>query len=55
MRDEEVEMMTILRINRPFMEYMREMYNTASRQKFTRTLIDEKAAAELDKEMEGSA
>ena len=46
--DAELEMLTILRINRNFMEFMRANYNAESRQNFKQTLIDEKAASHLE-------
>ena len=37
---EELEMMVILRINRKFLEHMREHYNEHSKQHFGRTVIE---------------
>ena len=37
---EEVTMLTILRMNSKFMEYMRANYNAESRQKFKTTVVD---------------
>ena len=41
-------MASVLRINRPFMEYMRENYGKIASQKHGVTLIDEEEAARLD-------
>ena len=38
--DEEVTMLTILRMNREFMEYMRAKHNAESRQSFPTTVLD---------------
>ena len=46
--DAEVEMASVLRINRPFMEYMRKNYGKIARQKHGVTLINEEEAARLD-------
>jgi hypothetical protein len=43
LKDTSVTKLTILRINREFMEYMRANYNAASRQKFKTTVVDEAA------------
>jgi hypothetical protein len=49
LNDEEVQMArSILRVNREFMEWMRNNYNAQSRQKFMCTLIEEDKAAHLD-------
>ena len=42
LKDSSVTKLTILRINRKFMEYMRANYNAASRQKFKTTVVDRK-------------
>ena len=47
--DEEVEMLAILRVNRPFMEFMRATYSSTARQQFNQTVIDESAAVQLDR------
>ena len=39
--DEELEMLTVLRMNRSFMEFMREHYNHISLQQFRRTVVRE--------------
>ena len=41
--DEELEMLVILRMNRKFMEFMREHYNHLTEDHFKRTVIDEEA------------
>ena len=43
LRDEEVSMLTILRINRSFMEYMRATYKEESRQDFNLTIVPKEA------------
>jgi hypothetical protein len=37
--DEEVEMIVILRMNREFMEFMREHYGEEAKQKFGQTVV----------------
>lgn len=39
--DEEVEMLTVLRINRGFMEYMRDQYPYVVHQQFGQTVVEE--------------
>ena len=39
--DEEVEMVTVLRVNRDFMEWMRDNYGHVSLQKFKMSVVDE--------------
>ena len=42
--DPEVTMLTILRMSRSFMEYMRANHNAESRQAFTKTIVKEEAS-----------
>ncbi len=37
--DEELEMLVVLRMNREFMEFMRERYNHLTKQQFARTVV----------------
>ena len=37
-----------MRVNRKFMEWIREKYNSVARQKFARKIIDEDQAAKLE-------
>jgi hypothetical protein len=39
--DEELEMLVILRMNRDFMQFMREHYNELTKDHFQRTVVDE--------------
>ena len=39
----EVEMLSVLRINRPFMEYARSHYAEAAKQQFNKTVVDDPA------------
>ena len=39
--DEELEMLTVLRVNRKFMEFMRANYNHISLQQFQQTVVRE--------------
>ena len=38
--DKHVTMLTVLRMSRDFMEYMRANYNSESRQAFTKSVVD---------------
>ena len=40
LKDEELEMLVILRMNRDFMKFMREHYNYLTKQTFGRTVVD---------------
>ena len=49
MKDNAVEKMLVLRINREFMEYMRKKHNNFTRQQFGRTVVE---LEETDEEKE---
>ena len=49
------EKLTLLRINRAFMEFMREHYNHLSRQDFKMTVVREKDNSDGDTEEEAAA
>ena len=50
MKDDTLEKMVVLRINREFMEYMREKHNNLTRQQFGRTVVElEETDEEKDK------
>ena len=40
LKDEDLEMLVILRMNRDFMKFMRELYNYLTKQTFGRTVVD---------------
>jgi hypothetical protein len=44
--DEELEMLVILRMNRNFMQFMREHYNELTNDHFQRTIVNEEAGDE---------
>ena len=48
--DEELEMLTVLRMNRGFMEFMRANYNNVSLQQFRQTVVRESDNIESDEE-----
>ena len=53
--DATLEKLTLLRINRGFMEFMREHYNHLSRQDFKMTVVREKDNSDGDSEEEEAA
>ena len=53
LKDSSVTKLTILRINRKFMEYMRANYNAASRQKFKTTIVDVKGQVDGKAQVDG--
>ena len=53
--DAMLEKLTLLRINRGFMEFMREHYNHLSRQDFKMTVVREKDNSDGDTEEEEAA
>ena len=48
--DEELEMLVILRMNRNFMQFMRENYNELTTDHFQRTVVDEQEGDDQDEE-----
>ena len=46
--DRHVEMLTILRMNRAFMEFMRANYNSVARQQFGASIVDMVEAQSMD-------
>lgn len=48
--DDELEMLVVLRMNRDFMQFMREHYNYMTKDHFQRTVVDEEPGDDDDDE-----